>query len=110
LHVVATESSHWTENLTGLGGCGAHLALTLVQEHARQGHPLLPVLQVAGPGVLPAAAAAEIDAELTGNPTVDADALLALVARVADRRQTPVANAQGNVDFQLTRGELGLTT
>jgi hypothetical protein len=29
---------------------------------------------------------------------------------VADRRQTPVANAQGNVDFQLTRGELGLTT
>jgi hypothetical protein len=70
----------------------------------------LPVLQVAGPGVLPAAAVAEIDAELTGNPTVDADALLALVARVADRRQTPVANAQGNVDFQLTRGELGLTT
>jgi altronate dehydratase len=110
LHVVATESSHWTENLTGLGGCGAHLALTLVQEHARQGHPLLPVLQVAGPGVLPAAAAAEIDAELTGNPAADADALLALVARVADRRQTPVANAQGNVDFQLTRGELGLTT
>jgi altronate dehydratase len=110
LHVVATESSHWTENLTGLGGCGAHLALTLVQEHARQGHPLLPVLQVAAPGVLPAAAAAEIDAELTGNPTADADALLALVARVLDRRHTPVANAQGNVDFQLTRGELGLTT
>jgi hypothetical protein len=32
------------------------------------------------------------------------------VARVLDRRHTPVANAQGNVDFQLTRGELGLTT
>jgi len=110
LHVVATESSHWTENLTGLGGCGAHLALTLVQEHARQGHPLMPVLQVAAPGVLPAAAGAEIDAVLTGAPAADADALLALVARVARGELTPAANAQGNIDFQLTRGELGLTT
>jgi hypothetical protein len=110
LHVVATESSHWTENLTGLGGCGAHLALTVVQEHARQGHPLMPVLQVAGPGVLPAAAAAEIDAVLGGEPAADADALLARVARVAGRELVPVANTQGNIDFQLTRGELGLTT
>jgi hypothetical protein len=110
LQVVATESSHWTENLTGLGGCGAHLALTVVQEHARQGHPLMPVLQVAGPGVLPAAAAAEIDAVLRGEPAADADALLARVARVAGRELVPVANTQGNIDFQLTRGELGLTT
>jgi hypothetical protein len=97
---------HLTEKLATLEA----ERITLMQEHARQGHPLLPVLQVAAPGVLPAAAAAEIDAELTGNPTADADALLALVARVLDRRHTPVANAQGNVDFQLTRGELGLTT
>jgi hypothetical protein len=110
LHVVATESSHWTENLTGLSGCGAHLALTVVQEHARQGHPLMPVLQVAARGVLPAAARAEVDAELTGEPAADADALLALVARVAGRELAPAANAQGNIDFQLTRGELGLTT
>src|SRR5690606_2127696 len=24
LHIVATESDHWVENLAGLGGCGAH--------------------------------------------------------------------------------------
>jgi hypothetical protein len=32
------------------------------------------------------------------------------VARVAGRELVPVANTQGNIDFQLTRGELGLTT
>lgn len=46
----------------------------------------------------------------SGEPAADADALLALVAQVARGELTPVANAQGNIDFQLTRGELGLTT
>src|SRR6185503_12436739 len=50
LHVVDSETSHWVENLTGLGGCGAHLALTVVSEHAQQGHPLLPVVQAAESG------------------------------------------------------------
>ena len=49
LHIVASETDHWVENLTGLGGCGAHLALTVVSGHAQQGHPLLAVLQVAEP-------------------------------------------------------------
>ncbi len=110
LHVVATESDHWVENLTGLGGCGAHLALALVRDHARQGHPLLAVLQAAEStqqGIIPAD---DIDLFLTGEPVADFAALLRFIAAVAQRELSPAANAQGFVDFQLTRGLLGVTT
>jgi altronate dehydratase len=110
LHLIATESDHWVENLTGFGGSGAHLALTVVGSHAQQGHPLLPVLQVAEPiqrGKLPAD---DVDLFLTGDASADQTTLLRLISAVASRDHIPIANAQGFVDFQLTRGELGLTT
>ncbi|PAW66204.1 MAG: hypothetical protein B9S34_08655 [Opitutia bacterium Tous-C1TDCM] len=110
LHVVASETDHWVENLTGFGGNGAHLALGVVDEHAQQGHPLLPVIQCAEParrGTLPAD---DLDLFLTGAPDADAAELLAWIRAVARRTRTPVATAQGFVDFQLTRGLLGLTT
>lgn len=109
-HIVASETDHWVENLTGLGGSGAHLALTVVSRHPQQGHPLLPVIQVAEAaerGVVPAD---DIDEFLSGEAAQDEEALVRLVTRVAQREYVPVANAQGFVDFQLTRGLLGLTT
>jgi altronate dehydratase len=109
-HVVATESDHWTENLTGLGGCGAHLALTLVRAHARQGHPLLPVIQVAEATERGALPADDIDAFLSGDAHADELALQKLIVAVAQRERVPAANAHGFVDFQLTRGLLGVTT
>ena len=110
LHVVASETEHWVENLTGLGGCGAHLALTVVSGQSQQGHPLLPVIQVAESrerGTLPAD---DIDAFLSGNAATDEAALKKLVVSVAQRELVPAANAHGFVDFQLTRGLLGVTT
>jgi hypothetical protein len=110
LHIVATESDHWTENITGLGGCGAHLALTVVNRHARQGHPLLPVIQIAEAserGTLPAD---DIDLFLTNDTGTDQLAIEKLLVAVAQRDLAPAANAQGIVDFQLTRGLLGVTT
>jgi altronate dehydratase len=109
-HVVASETSHWVENLTGLGGCGAHLALTVVSEHARQGHPLLPVIQVAEPAARAALPAGDLDLFLAGEAAADADALCREIVAVAQRERVPVANAAGLVDFQLTRGELGVST
>ena len=109
-HVVASETDHWVENLTGLGGCGAHLALTVVSGHAQQGHPLLPVIQVAESrerGRLPAD---DIDAFLAGDAASDAALLKKILIAVAQRSLVPAANAQGFVDFQLTRGELGVST
>jgi len=110
LHVVATETDHWVENLTGLGGCGAHLFLTLVRQHARQGHPLLPVLQVAAPAEASRVAAADIDAFLSGDPAADTAILLRLVTATAAGDLVPAANTSGLVDFQLSRGLLGVST
>jgi altronate dehydratase len=109
-HVVATESDHWVENLTGLGGSGAHVALTIVAEHGRQGHPVVPVNHAAEPdqhGIVPAD---DIDLFLVGDAAADEATLLRTLVAVVQRELIPVANAQGLVDFQLTRGLLGVTT
>jgi len=110
LHLVASESEHWVENLTGLAGCGAHLALTVVNEHARQGHPLLPVIQVAEAAQRSVIAPEDIDLFLSGNAASNRADLENLLVAVAQRERIPAANAHGYVDFQLTRGLLGLTT
>ncbi len=110
LHLVASETDHWVENVTGFGGNGAHLALTVVHGHAQPGHPLLPVIQVAEPsqrGVIPAD---DLDAFLRGDAAADAALLVRLLVAVAQREQPTAAATQGLIDFQLTRGLLGLTT
>jgi len=110
LHIIATETDHWVENITGLGGCGAHLVLAVVSEHARQGHPLLAVIQVAEASQRAHLATEDIDAFLTGNADEDRSALENLLTAVAELSRLPVANAQGFVDFQFTRGLLGVTS
>ena len=109
-HIVASETSHWVENLTGLGGCGTHAILAVVSEHAQQGHPLVPVIQVAEPhqrGTLPGE---DIDLFLVGETAADEAAMVRLLVAVTQQAHAPVAMAQGFVDFQLTRGLLGITT
>ncbi len=110
LHIVASETDHWVENLTGFCGCGAHLALGLATEHGRQGHPMLPLVQVAEPAERGRIPGDDLDLFLTGDSLADAAAIMARLAAIAQREQTAVANARGTVDFQLTRGLLGLTT
>ena len=109
-HIVASETDHWVENLTGLGACGAHLALTVVHQHARQGHPLLPVIQVAESaqrGVIPAD---DIDLFLTDRADDNSAALAQLLIAIAQRDRLPAVASSGSVDFQFTRGLLGVTT
>ena len=110
LHIVSSETDHWVENITGFGGNGAHLALTVPGAHAQQGHPLLPVIQAVEPHHRGNTPADDIDLFLSGKPDEDTRILLDWVGAVARRERIPVANAQGFVDFQLTRGLLGLTT
>jgi altronate dehydratase len=110
LHIVATETDHWVEVLTGLGGCGAHLVLGLVRDTAQQGHPMLPVVQIAELGQRGQIPAEDVDLFLKGNASTDAVALLELLVAAAQRELVPAASRQGFVDFQLTRGELGVST
>src|SRR5688572_12922372 len=76
LHVVATESDHWVENLAALGGSGAHVFLGLAGAAPQQGHPMLPLLQVAERGALTGKAAEDIDVVLSGDVAADASTLL----------------------------------
>jgi altronate dehydratase len=110
LHIVASETDHWVENLTGLGGCGAHLVLTVVGGHTRQGHPLMPVIQVAESSQRGVLDPEDVDLFLTGNPIQDPSAIETLLVAIAELKRTPVVNAQGLVDFQFTRGLLGVTS
>jgi hypothetical protein len=71
---------------------------------------LVPVIQVAEAkqrGIVPAD---DIDLFLAGDVDADLANLARTVIAVAQRERVPVAMAQGFVDFQLTRGLLGLTT
>ncbi|MEO7597455.1 MAG: UxaA family hydrolase [Opitutus sp.] len=110
LHVVATESEHWVENLAGLGGCGAHLFIGFVGDTPQQGHPMLPVLQVAESGVLAEAAVQDVDIVLTGDVDADTRTLLQRISATASGEGATVAASGGFVDFQLSRGLLGVST
>ena len=106
LHVVETETDHWTENLAGLGACGVQLFLGLVAGHLRQGHPMLPLAQVAEADAhLPPN---EIDLVLPGDPDEAFATLCRLVIGTAAHELAP--RAGGLNDFQITRGYLGVTT
>jgi altronate dehydratase len=108
LHVMETPSAHWVEMLTGLGATGVEVLLALPGERPAQGHPLVPVAQAA---VAEAARAhgAGFDLALAGDPAAWAAELIRLVVSVATRRYVPRRLTQGDVDFQLTRGLLGVT-
>jgi altronate dehydratase len=109
-HVVQTDSDHWVENLAGLGGCGTQVFVGFVGDSVQQGHPMLPVLQIAETGALPAAAVADVDAVLADDSAANEVALQRLVTATVERTYTPVASAGGFVDFQLSRGLLGVST
>ncbi|HVU35333.1 MAG TPA: UxaA family hydrolase, partial [Opitutaceae bacterium] len=110
LHVVATESSHLVENVTGLAASGAHAVVAVVRDHPGQGHPLVPVIQVAEAPARGRLPSDDVDLFFEGDPAADESALWRLVKPVVEGDAVPVATAHGMVDFQLTRGLLGVTT
>ena len=109
-HVVATDTDHWVENLTGLGACGAHVLVGAIGDTPQQGHPLLPVLQIAGPAGGGAPASDDVDLILARGDNDAAGRLERLLLATLRREHTPAATAGGFVDFQLTRGLLGVST
>jgi altronate dehydratase len=110
LHLVQTDTDHWVENLAGIGACGVHAFIGLVGDSPQQGHPMLPLVQVAERSVLRASAAQDVDVILNGDLAVDEAVVLRVLADAVQGDYTPVANAGGFVDFQLSRGLLGVST
>lgn len=110
LHLVQTDTDHWGENLAGLGACGVQVFLGLVGDTPQQGHPMLPVLQVAEQGILPVAMESDVDVILQGDASADEAALMRRLADTVQGAGTPVATAGGFTDFQISRGLLGVST
>jgi altronate dehydratase len=108
-HIMETPSTHWVETLTGLGATGVELILAYIGGHPMQSHPLLPTLQLtAEPGVK-ARYGEDIDLLLETDPARATDSILALLADVIAHNYTPRLTQQGNIDFQITRGLLGIS-
>ena len=109
LHVMATPGSHWVETLVGLGASGAEAVLAFSNGEALQGHPLLPVLQVRSEDNGVGNGSADADLILATEPASWASTLGERTAAALAGLYEPVANRQGNVAFQITRGLLGIS-
>ena len=111
LHVMATPTADGVETVTGLGGTGVHLMLACVDGPPLQGHPMIPVLQIAAD--TSSARRFRQDLDHLIDPTHDVEDirrdLLGLLCRAASRDYAPRLWAAGHVDFQLTRGRLGVS-
>jgi altronate dehydratase len=103
-HVMETPTDHWVETLTGLGATGMEVVLAYTAGRPLQAHRLVPVLQVSDAPRSP-----DLDLVLGPDSSSWADELLGQVLRVAGGEYTPRLYGQGNADFQLTRGLLGVS-
>ena len=109
MHVMECPTDHWVETLTGLSATGIEVMLAHVGDHPQQTHPMIPVLQVAESDAAGTPPGRDLDLVLKGDSSRWMDELLTLVLRAASGRYVPVLHAQGNADFQVSRGLLGVS-
>jgi altronate dehydratase len=116
-HLMETPSNHWVETLTGLGATGVEVLLAYTPAMPQQAHPFIPLIQITGPSPDRSSPTTDFDMVLQGDPALWPERTLRLVLRVASRSgspdlvtEMPRLFAQGNVDFQITRGLLGIST
>ncbi len=107
-HIMQTPTAHWVETLTGLAATGVELVLAPVSKRQLQTHPLVPVLQIATTNSN-GDAAVDVDLTLSGSSETWTTRLLDKVAAVYDGSYSPKLFEMGNIDFQITRGLLGVT-
>jgi altronate dehydratase len=108
-HMMQTPSDQWLEMLTGVGATGVEVMLAVVAERPLPGHPLIPVLQAAMAAPAHSQHLSDLDALLTGDNQADLEQLLNLIGNTLSRTYIPRTNRQQNVDFQITRGVLGVS-
>jgi altronate dehydratase len=108
-HIMETPTEHWVETVTGLAATGVELIIALVHRHPMQTHPFVPMLQVASDPSMQQTYTNDLDLLLTGNPDAWTDQILERCKQIIEHSYTPRLYQQGNVDFQLTRGFLGVS-
>jgi altronate dehydratase len=101
-HVMENPTRHFVETLTGLGATGVDVIIAYIGQQARQGHPLVPLLQVGANETVP-------DVDLFAESKGLAEQIVALLPRITTGEYRPVALRTQNTDFQMTRGLLGVS-
>jgi len=111
LHIMDSPTDHSGETLTGLGATGVEAMLAHVYGPPLQSHPMIPLVQVSGEARTVKRFGKDLDLVLEANaaPEAVAERLLEMLCQVLSRRYTPRMFAQGNTDFQMTRGLLGVS-
>jgi altronate dehydratase len=108
-HIMETPTRHWVETVTGLAATGVEILIALVGDRPMQTHPLVPMLQIASVPSVQQAFAKDMDLLLNGEPGTWNEHILQRCKDVIEHRYTPRLFQQGNVDFQFTRGFLGVS-
>jgi hypothetical protein len=95
--------------LTGLGATGVEVIVAYAGEHPLQTHPMVPLLQITDRLQVVEPFGDDMDLVLDGDPAAWPGQILAQIAAVAGGHYTPRLYQLGNVDFQVTRGLLGVS-
>jgi altronate dehydratase len=108
LHVMEAPTDHWVETATGLGATGVEVLLAHVAGRPLQAHRMIPLLQISSDPETSEKYAEDLDMVLEGAPSWTGQ-MLEAVAAVGSREYTPRLFGAGNIDFQFTRGLLGVS-
>ena len=100
-HIMETPTKHFVETLTGLAATGIDAIVTYVGGQPRQGHPLVPMIQIGTASIA--------DVDLNASSSSLAQEILALLPKAVSGEYTAKASQLGNTDFQMTRGLLGVS-
>jgi hypothetical protein len=106
---METPTAHWVETLTGLGATGVDVLVAYIGEHPLQTHPMIPMLQITDRAEVYDAYGPDLDLHLEGAPDQWPAHILTRIAAVADHSYAPQLYTLGNIDFQVTRGLLGVS-
>lgn len=105
LHVMRAPTEDASETVTGLGGTGVELLLVVTADGVVQGHPMVPMLHLGVAG----ATNPDLDCVLPEDATQAVELVRSrIAATLSGDYRAKLADA-GNVRFQLTRGELGVS-
>ena len=106
LHIMAMSGDHLIESLTGMGSSGANLFLVHQGVTPTQGHPFIPTVHITSDQAISSS-----DHSLVNVSTDERVAsILAALSRAWTGQNRPMAQASGNVDFQVSRGWCGVST
>ncbi|MDC3416219.1 UxaA family hydrolase [Aquibacillus salsiterrae] len=108
-HIMETPTTHWVETITGLAATGVELMIVLTNDRPLQTHPFVPMLQMTTSETINEKNGNDLDLFLTGDPTTWIAAILNRCKDTLEYRYTPKLFKHGNIDFQLTRGFLGVS-